>query len=101
MYAATVERRSFILAVSADVPQSATWSPLLFYPSIHFLPSVVQFSSAFVYGDDQSLLKIIPLMKNRLRTADKLNANLTAFPQFGKQWFIDLPLQRLSLYLSH
>ena len=90
-----------MLTVSAGVPQDAVWSPLLFNLYIHFLPSVVQFSSVIGYADDHTLLKIIPLKQDRLRAADELNTDLTALFQFGQQWFMDfVPLKTMTLLIS-
>ena len=100
MYVATADGQSSMLTVSAGVPQGAVWSPLLFNLYIRFLPSVVQFS-VIGYADDHTLLKIIPLKQDHLRAADELNTHLTAWFQFGQQWFMDFaPLKTKTLLIS-
>ena len=90
-----------MLAVSAGVPQGAIWSPLLYNLYIHFLPSVVTFSSVIGYTNDHTLLKVIPLKSDRLRAADELNTDLMPLSQFGKQWFMNFaPLKTKALLIS-
>ena len=53
------------------------------------------------YGNDHTLLKVIPLKSDRLRAADEINTDLMALSQFGKQWFMDFaPLKTKSLFIS-
>ena len=101
LYVAIREGQSFVLGVSAGVPQVAIWSPLLFNIYIRFLPSVANFTSVMGYIDDHTLLKIIPLKSDQLKAADEINTDLMVLSQFGKQWFIDFaPLKSKSLLIS-
>ena len=49
------------------------------------------FQSLYLFADDHTLLKVIPLKEDRLRAAGELNSDLTTLFQFDKQWFIDFP----------
>ena len=87
--------------VSAGVPQSAIWSPLLFNLYIRLLFSVPRHCLVVGYADDHTLLTTIPHKDNCVTAAAQLNADMAVLCEYSYHWSIKFaPLKTFSLVAS-
>jgi len=85
-------------SISADVPQGAIWSPLLFNLYICLLPRIPKDNLVIGYANDHTLAVIIPRKEDRAIATARLNADLC---EYGTYWNIEFaPLKTFSLIVS-
>ena len=87
---------SSLYPITAGVSQGGVWSSMLFNLYVQNLSAQLKYRLLVSYS---TLLKVIPTKDLRLSAADEINADLCSLADWGKQWYIELSLPSLMLYV--